>query len=606
MKIDDIPKDSRLKPDKALREKVGVSGAKSSVPDELPDKQALSVDTGHFDLLQAFHGSVAMRRQLMEQLPAKVKQQIAEIMHTAVEPEQQTASSPIKTRLESAGQTTSQQSRPSIAQGSAAMLKAARNVMNTLRHIANEMDSISRLTDFDKNFASLFADADNRATPGQSLGQLQGSTLQLKNQTSVVQVPAAAVDSNPAAVKFSSARLQQAVDMALTSFHSAKSAETPAKIGWPPAAALAALVSKDIAAGSVGEELNRWITVADVVIGKQAGVQEATAGLIAKLDPQLIRLAETSGKPELLRVWVAVEELATQTEGSLASAGTTPSILQFMSKGNQEALSILLQNLAAGAGAEAAGPSGSALASAAVSRVSQFEMLVTSLSQPGGDMTRLLAELPAVLAGMETMLPSKESSRNVANLYEKLTRSAPRWLRNLSQQANSADLASFWVAAKVADMSPWFQLTTEERQRSSELLKSLAATYDQPEAFRAATDDGGAKCLTFQMALYAPGQEKPYPALIQVFAEKRERGPGQLPEQEAWVRISIETDYLGPVDLSFRLQDKTQLSIFTRFVRQESAEEFREYLPEIRAELADTKLQLKKIAVTDRTSVKGA
>ena len=114
------------------------------------------------------------------------------------------------------------------------------------------------------------------------------------------------------------------------------------------------------------------------------------------------------------------------------------------------------------------------------------------------------------------------------------------------------------------------------------------------------------KVLTFQMALYAPDQEKTYPALIQIFEEKRERGPGQLPEQEVWVRVSLETDNIGPVDLSFRLQDKTNLSIFTRFSKPEIASAFKDCLPEIRAEIADTNLQLQKIAVTERTGTKGA
>ena len=136
-------------------------------------------------------------------------------------------------------------------------------------------------------------------------------------------------------------------------------------------------------------------------------------------------------------------------------------------------------------------------------------------------------------------------------------------------------------------------------------LKELAATFEQPGAFRTTVDDGTARGMTIQMALYAPGQAKPYPAILQVYEEKRERGPGQPPEQEIWVRVSLETDYIGPVDLSFRLQDKKYLSVFTRFAKPGTASAFRECLSEIREEFAGSTLQLKKIAVTERSTASG-
>ena len=103
-----------------------------------------------------------------------------------------------------------------------------------------------------------------------------------------------------------------------------------------------------------------------------------------------------------------------------------------------------------------------------------------------------------------------------------------------------------------------------------------------------------------QVPLYAPGQERPYPALIQVFEEKKERGGGQLPEQEVWVRVSLETDHIGTVDLSFRLQEKKYLSIFSRFADPQAASDFRSSLSELRKEMAGTSLELKKIAVAGR------
>ena len=130
-----------------------------------------------------------------------------------------------------------------------------------------------------------------------------------------------------------------------------------------------------------------------------------------------------------------------------------------------------------------------------------------------------------------------------------------------------------------------------------ETLKELASTYDQPALFRSSSEDSTSRGLMLQVALYAPGQEKPYPALIQIYEEKKDRGNAELPEQEIWVRVSLETHHIGAVDFSFRLQDNKYLTIFSRFADSTIASDFQEFLPEIQQELAATSLELKKFAV---------
>jgi hypothetical protein len=144
------------------------------------------------------------------------------------------------------------------------------------------------------------------------------------------------------------------------------------------------------------------------------------------------------------------------------------------------------------------------------------------------------------------------------------------------------------------------EIKPNERQQSAAALKELASTYEQPEIFRLPVEDASSRGFIFQAALYAPGQDKSYPALIQVYEENKDRGNPEIPEQEVWVRVSLETDNIGTVDLSFRLQDKKYLTIFSRFADPDAAAEFRASLPEIRKELAETPLELKKIAVMQR------
>ena len=238
-------------------------------------------------------------------------------------------------------------------------------------------------------------------------------------------------------------------------------------------------------------------------------------------------------------------------------------------------------------------------------RVGRFEMLLLSLGPSSENLKKLLTSLPSAVADLEKLLPPREGNKAAATVYETLERTAPKWLRNLAEQTKKPELTELWVSAKVADLSTWLPLTPAERHQAASNLKDLAATFEQPEAFRAPSDDGTARGMTLQMALYAPGQERPYPALVQIFEEKKERGPGQPPEQEIWVRVCLETDNIGPVDLSFRLQDKKYLSVFTRFAKPGTAALFRECLSDIRSEFAGSNLELKKIAVTERSTSYG-
>ena len=150
--------------------------------------------------------------------------------------------------------------------------------------------------------------------------------------------------------------------------------------------------------GTIGSELNRWISVADVVIGKSADSQNVMNELTSQLDPQLVLLSENTNRPELLRVWSAVQGLAAQMDGEVTTSTASTSVLQHMSQGNIDVLNNLLQNLAAGASGETTLEPLITAQASDISRVSQFEILISSLSQQGGDMTKLLSELPSVLA----------------------------------------------------------------------------------------------------------------------------------------------------------------------------------------------------------------
>lgn len=586
MKIDDVLRETLLKSDSVARGKADIAEAGSADSNVQLGEKALEVDSTFPDLLQAFSRVIAKREQWLTQLPDRVKSYVSSALNGNENDD-----------------LSGLDRQPGLQQGAAGMLREGRTITNTLRQMADEIEFVDRIPGLSGDFADEFSEsAVNRTS-----GEIKANPGQQTAARDSVTIP-----PNPQ-LQYSGVKLQQAVDQFLRAPDMPYTEPTPASVASPsPATVLATLVNKAVATETVGEELNRWISVVDAVIGKATDSPETMTMLTRQMDPQWVQLAEATGKPELLRAAAIIQELAgTPVEAStlstpISAGNAATSLMQMLPPASKTVLNNLVQSLMAATASQVVTEIASAAQVTVAFRVNQLEMFIASLTTDDVGMANFMAELPNVVASLEKMLPARETSKSAAAVYDTLARSVPKWLRSLAQQADSADLLSFWVAAKVADLLPWLQLTSEERRQSAELLRNMATTYEQPENFRAGVDDGNARSLTFQMALYAPGRDTPYPALVQIFEEKREQRPGQTPEQEVWVRVSLETDHIGPVDLSFRLQDKTYLSIFTRFARPESVEEFKEYLPEIRAELAGTSLQLKKIAITGRTSAKGA
>lgn len=236
---------------------------------------------------------------------------------------------------------------------------------------------------------------------------------------------------------------------------------------------------------------------------------------------------------------------------------------------------------------------------ATASSAGRFESLLSAAASGQDSLRNFLQSLPEAVRIFKSAQAGRSGGEIPPPVLNRIMEQAPPWVSDTARRENSPVILEFWGYSKAADMEPWRHLSPGQRQETAETLKELASTYEQPEPFRA-SDDNSHRAMTMQTALYAPGAERPYPALVQIFEETKERGPSGEKEQEIWVRVAISTENIGSVDLSFRLQDRKYLTIFSRFADPLSAAEFRSALPEIRRELSDTPLELKKIAVTHR------
>lgn len=254
MKIDDALREVLLKSDGVAKGKTdAVSTVAAQVGEQLGE-QALDADFAFPDLLQAFSRMLNRRQQLSENLPAEVKNYLSGNLRAG----QESGAAVVN--------------RPEIQQGISTLVRDSRATMDTLRQVASELEFVDRVPDL----ATVFTTASVGKTAAQAEKTLISNTLQdfgflTAGDAGDGMIATAILGENKAQGIFSGQKFQSAVDAALEKlvgeYNSVNSSE---KAPQTPAAALTALVARAIAAGTVSEELNRWITVADVVIGNLA------------------------------------------------------------------------------------------------------------------------------------------------------------------------------------------------------------------------------------------------------------------------------------------------------------------------------------------------
>ncbi len=576
MKIDEFIRETMVKMEPAAKGKVeaGISASPelgALLADSMPD-----ADFFFPDLLQAFGKLLSRRQELFDVLPQSVQSRLPETPGSSASPQTVTARSPESTPTVN----------PTFPQGVSGLARDSRMVMDTLRQIISELEFVERVPGLEKIVVA--------QTPKLEPGLFNREILDSQPTNSTTTLPPVSMEEIPELVKVTLQALQSTV----------ASGNAPLS---PPLLFLRQ-AAQALQSGQLTPEFSEWVDEVATTIDQKSNNSElepVLAKWLNQVDPKILRLAQTIGRPELVRVWAAVQELsATPTRTTQAMAAPTANLpLPAPSPGNttlpasQDNLHFLRSVVEKIADLSVtAQPSAANTQQGTTSQAGRFELLLSSVAARPELLEKLIAFLPRTLPTKELL----QTGKAMPATYETLTQAAPKWLKAMVEREGKPVILQFWVAAKVADLEPWLKMERLERQQLIAVLKELNTTFEQPEAFRTPREDTNSRSFMMQIPLYAPGQETPYPALIQVFEEKKERGNGQLPEQEVWVRVSLETDHIGTVDLSFRLQDKKYLSIFSRFANPDAASEFRASLPELRKEMAGTSLELKKIAVAGR------
>jgi len=142
-------------------------------------------------------------------------------------------------------------------------------------------------------------------------------------------------------------------------------------------------------------------------------------------------------------------------------------------------------------------------------------------------------------------------------------------------------------------------LNSEKLLKAKELIHELTVTMQKSAALSEEPSiQANAKALSFTLPLYFETNPQPYPAYIHIYHEQKDNpGKDNAIFNETWLRICLDTENIGVVDLTFRLYQESLVNVIVAFASANAANMFEEYIPDIKAEFEESPLTLTDINV---------
>lgn len=244
----------------------------------------------------------------------------------------------------------------------------------------------------------------------------------------------------------------------------------------------------------------------------------------------------------------------------------------------------------AGAQAPAGGADGAA--QTAQRLLALISQLASRQGQAEGELTQLLQQWQAKVQGdpAQTLLLERAVRQFGAQV--------PPDVAQTALKSNLPDLPKFWVLLKTMEAGEWNELPAQAQRKSADVVRELASSLQRPSVWEADVKTEHS-LLTFTNTLLFDPQGTPYPMYWHLYHQQQKDAQGRdTGEFETWLRVCLETENMGTVDVVFRYYDEKALDVRLRFEGEEGADAFREVLPEVRQAVGEMPFELGDIWVS--------
>ena len=254
----------------------------------------------------------------------------------------------------------------------------------------------------------------------------------------------------------------------------------------------------------------------------------------------------------------------------------------------------------AGAQAPAGGADGAA--QTAQRLLVLISQLASRQGQAEGELTQLLQQWQAKVQGdpAQTLLLERAVRQFGAQV--------PPDVAQTALKSNLPDLPKFWVLLKTLEAGEWNELPVQVQRKSADVVRELASSLQRPAVWEADVKPEHS-LLSFTTTLLFNPQGTPYPMYWHLYHQQKQDSEGRdTGEFETWLRVCLETENMGTVDVVFRYYDEKALDVRLRFEGEDGADAFREVLPEVRQAVGELPFELGDIWVSrgGKKETKGA
>ena len=196
---------------------------------------------------------------------------------------------------------------------------------------------------------------------------------------------------------------------------------------------------------------------------------------------------------------------------------------------------------------------------------------------------------------------SEGEARHLQNLLRLCQQNVPITVQQAAVQQKLPDLTRLWAFMQLCDMAPLTsKLSAKAFKRAGRDVAEFANAMRQSMGGDNSSVQNAAqnnRSLQMMMPLYVGDNDTSYPTYLHVYDENEKDKETGEEKKETWLRICVLTDYIGAVELTFRMYEGNQLDLRFYFSERSAASEFRNYIPSLKEKLKETTLNVGEVRI---------
>lgn len=184
---------------------------------------------------------------------------------------------------------------------------------------------------------------------------------------------------------------------------------------------------------------------------------------------------------------------------------------------------------------------------------------------------------------------------NLTRFLKASVQAMPVAIRQAGEKVS--ELQQLWVMQQLSNLAELTGLPRKTTDSAGKLLEQLVQTLKSSFAPGSESIETH-RSAAFTIPIYfGENQQHSYPAYIHMYHQSEEGGAASGQERETWLRICLNTENAGVVDLVFRLYKDHQLNLRVGMGDHNAAQLFSGFIPEIKTAIETTPLIVSEISV---------